>query len=287
VLRLPGARSLIALNSDWESRLATERKKIWSEPVTALQEVRRVTGIRASAHLPAPKVEPGPKVTRKGVSIQHVVLLPEPGIWLPALRFEPEAGTRSGDPVLYLHGSGKQADAGPGGAIETLALTGRTVLAVDLRGLGETSRTPGRDTMGAVLGFNVRDTNLAYLVGKSFVAMRTEDVLACARYLGGSPTGTNGPARVAVVSIGEPGVPALHAVALEPSLFSSLKLQRSLASWVDVVRVPASRNQKVNAIFGALRVYDLTDLVSSLPKDKIAITEPLDATGQPLTAMRR
>jgi dienelactone hydrolase len=284
VLRLPGARSLIAFNADWESRLAPDRTKLWRDPRAALQEVRRLTGIRASTDLPAANVELGRKVVRKGVSIQHVVLRPEPGISLPALRFEPESAARTGDPVLYLHGDGKQIDAGPGGPIEALALSGRTVLAVDLRGLGETRRMPGRDTMGTVLGFNVRDTNLAYLLGKSFVAMRAEDVLACARYLVGSPVGANRPARVAVVSIGEPGVPALHAVALEPELFSSLKLQRSLASWVDVVRAPVSRNQKVNAVFGALRVYDLTDLIASLPKDRVVITDPLDATGQPAQA---
>ena len=140
--------------------------------------------------------------------------------------------------------------------------------------------------MGAVLGFNLRDTNLAYLLGKSFVAMRAEDVLACARYLAGSPDGASRPARVAVVAIGEPGVAALHAAALEPQVFSSLKLQRSLASWLDVVQSPESRNQKVNAVFGALRAYDLTDLVTSLPREKIAITEPVGAAGQPVKSGR-
>ena len=282
VLRLPGARSLIDFNREWESRLTAERRKLWRDPGAALIEIRRITGIRAAADLPAATVEMGRKLGRSGVSIQHVVLHPEPGIWLPALRFEPESDARSGDPVLYLHGEGKQTDAGPGGPIETLARSGRTVLAVDLRGLGETSRPPGRDAMGAVLGFNSRDTNLAYLLGNSFVAMRTEDVLASARYLAGSPGGSSRPARVAVVSIGEPGVPALHAAALEPQLFSSLQLRRSLASWVDVVGAPVSRNQKVNTVFGALRAYDLTDLIASLPKEKIVITEPLDATGQPV-----
>jgi hypothetical protein len=140
--------------------------------------------------------------------------------------------------------------------------------------------------MGPVLGFNSRDANLAYLLGKSFVAMRAEDVLACARYLVDLPGGSNRPAHVAVISIGEPGVPALHAVALEPQLFSSLELQRSLASWVDVVNAAVSRNQTINAVCGALRAYDLTDLIASVPKEKIAITEPLDATGQPVNRVR-
>jgi hypothetical protein len=286
VLRLPGARSLIDFNREWEPRLAAGRKLLWRDKSAALQEVRRITGIRASADLSDARIELGRKLQREGFSIQHVVLQPEPGIWLPALRFEPETGARTGEAVLYLHGEGKQVDAGPGGPIETLVRSGRTVLAVDVRGLGETSRPRGKDAMGAVLGFNSRDANLAYLLGKSFVAMRAEDVLACARYLVNSQPGSSPPARVAVVTIGEPGVPALHAVALEPSLFSSLKIQRSLASWVDVVRTPVSRNQKVNVVFGALRAYDLPDLVASLPKEKIAITEPLDATGQPVKAGR-
>jgi hypothetical protein len=140
--------------------------------------------------------------------------------------------------------------------------------------------------MAPILGYNSRDANLAYLLGKSFVAMRAEDVLSCARYLAASPSGSSPTTQVAVVTMGEPGVPALHAVALEPQIFSSLKLQRSLASWVDVVRTPASRNQKINTVFGALRAYDLPDLVASLPKEKIAVVEPLDATGQPVKAGR-
>jgi cephalosporin-C deacetylase-like acetyl esterase len=286
VLRLPGARSLIDFNRDWEPRLTAGRKQLWQDKSAGLQEVRKVTGIRPAAALGSAKVETGRKLTRQGVSIQHVVLQPEPGIWLPALRFEPDAAARTGDPVLYLHGDGKQVDAGPGGPIEKLALSGRTVLAVDVRGLGETARPRGKDAMAPILGYNSRDANLAYLLGKSFVAMRAEDVLSCARYLAASPSGSSPTTQVAVVTMGEPGVPALHAVALEPQMFSSLKLQRSLASWVDVVRTPASRNQKINTVFGALRAYDLPDLVASLPKEKIAVVEPLDATGQPVKAGR-
>jgi cephalosporin-C deacetylase-like acetyl esterase len=281
VLRLPGARTLIDLNGDWESRLAAERARLWRDPGAALREIRRITGIRPAADLPAVKVEFGRKLGRNGVAIHQMILQPEPGIWLPALRFEPESARRTGDPILYLHGRGKQVDAAPGGPIETLALSGRTVLAVDLRGLGETSRPSGPDAMGAILGFNSRDTTLAHLLGKSFVAMRAEDVLVCARYLASLADSASRPARVAIVAKGEPGVPALHAAALEPQLFSSLELQQSLASWADVARSPESHNQKINVVFGALRAYDLPDLVASLPRDKCRIVDPRDAQGPP------
>ena len=281
VLRFPGAKSLVALNRDWEARLATQRRKIWQDRTSALAEVRRITGIRAAANLPEAEVELAGKSERTGCSVEKVILKPEPGIWLPALRFEPKDSKRSGGPVLYLHGGGKQADAGPGGPIEALALTGRTVLAVDLRGIGETLHPQGKGDLGTLLGTNSTESTLAYLLGKSFVAMRAEDVLSCSHYLLKTVGAAPHSAQVAVVAIGETGVPALHAVALEPSLFSSLKLERALQSWVNVVGTPASLNQKNSVVFGALRAYDLPDLAGSLSSVKIEILGALNAEGRP------
>ena len=81
-------------------------------------------------------------------------------------------------------------------------------------------------------------------------------------------------------------MPALYAAVLEPQLFGLVKISRSLASWADVVRTPVSRNQQVNTVFGALRASDLPDLARSLPAEKIAVTESLDATKNLLEAAR-
>lgn len=280
VLRLPGARSLFDLNREWEERLATGRRALWRNPAGALTEVRKVSGIRRLADLPAPAVKPVRTLPRPGYSVQQIVLEPEAGIRLPALRFEPAAGPARGDPVLYLHGEGKQVDASPGGPIERLVREGHTVLAVDLRGLGETGRAPARDAVGAMLGGLTREVSLAELVGRSFVSMRAEDVLACVRYL--QPSG-----RVALVARGEAGVPALHAAALEPQAFSAVRLERTVASWADVVRTPLARNQRINTIFGALRVYDLPDLAATLAREVLTVIEPLDALGRPLAPSAR
>lgn len=280
VLRLPGARSLFDLNREWEERLAAARRALWRDPAAALAEVRKVSGIRRLSALPAPTVKPGRTVQRAGYSLQQIVIEPEAGIQLPALRFEPAAGPARGDPVVYLQGEGKHVDAAPGGAIERLVREGRTVLAVDLRGLGETGRGPARDAVGTMLGGLTREVSLAELVGRSFVTMRAEDVLACVRYL--QPSG-----RVALVARGEAGVPALHAAALEPQVFSTVRLERTVASWADVVRTPLARNQRINTIFGALRVYDLPDLAATLAREALTVVEPLDALGRPLAAAAR
>jgi hypothetical protein len=106
--------------------------------------------------------------------------------------------------------------------------------------------------------------------------MRAEDVLVCARFLReryGEP--------VALVAVGSVGVPGLHAAALEPDLFSSVKLVRTLTSWSNVIEHGRSVNQQVNAVHGALTSYDLPDLAGILG-EKLIIKEPLDALGGPV-----
>jgi hypothetical protein len=67
-------------------------------------------------------------------------------------------------------------------------------------------------------------------------------------------------------------------------LFSSLRLENTLTSWVDVLRTPLALNQNVNSVFGALRAYDLTDLAASLPRGLLTNINPLDAKGEPVIA---
>ena len=100
--------------------------------------------------------------------IEKLVLEPEPGIQLPALLFSPPKP--DAEAVLYLHGQGKQADAAEGGPIEQLVAKGHIVLAVDLRGMGETENR-GKKWYGATFGPAAGEYFLAYLLGKSLVGL--------------------------------------------------------------------------------------------------------------------
>ena len=278
VMKLLGARSVYDLNEDDEKELAGRRAAAWGRevPVPALlQQVRRVTGIRKLEDLPKPAVESLGTVERPGYRIEKLLLKPEEGIWLPALRWVPE--TEAKRVVLYLHESGKAADAGPGGPIEKLVQAGDVVIAVDLRGTGQTQHArpekpgdpPPTDTSGVYL---------AYLLGRSYVAARAEDVLVCARYAAGqSPVGSR--RGVYLVAVGNVGVPALHAAALEPGLFEAVKLVRTLSSWSDVIHRRLSRDQLLNVVHGALMYYDLPNLRQSLGK-KFTESETIDALGR-------
>jgi dienelactone hydrolase len=281
VMLMPGEKSVFDLNADAEKKLAGERRALWAKG-DALAKVRETAGVRPLDTLQPAKCRAVGSVERQGYRIEKLVLEPETGIVLPALAVIPPKP--DGNAYLYLHGQGKQTDAAPGGPIEQLVTQGHLVLAVDLRGLGETeekSRKWYSGSFGPVAG----DFYHSYLLGRSLVGMWTEDALVCARFLAGyEAKGT--PRKVHLVGVGAAGIPALHAAALEPQLFASLTLRRTLSSWASVLREPAAKDQLITAIHGALKVYDLPDLVTAFGKDKVTIEEPTNADGTVITSAK-
>ncbi len=274
VMNLEGARSTYDSNRDCERELAARREQLWSTAPRAdlLGQVRRLAGVRTLAELPEPRVvEMREVVERDALSIQKVAVTLEEGLHLPALVFRPRGGP-AGNDVLYVHEGGKEADAGPGAPIEKLVEAGRVVIAVDLRGLGETQSKAGWG--GDLFGPDVKDVLTAYLLGRSYVGMRAEDIMTCARLIG-----QRSERPVDLVAVGHVCVPALHAAALEPELFDSVRLVRGLVSWSNVIEMGRSRGQLVNIVHGALGLYDLPDLARLLG-DRLKIEQPLNALGE-------
>ncbi|UCE46532.1 MAG: hypothetical protein JSW47_13020, partial [Phycisphaerales bacterium] len=202
----------------------------------------------------------------------------EDGIYIPALMFVPKQISSQGV-VLYVHEKGKAAEASPGGLIEKFVKAGQVVLAVDLHGTGETQKISQRYlSFKPHFGSDWQDVFMAYLLGRSYVGMRAEDVLICARLLHERQTGS-----LTLIAVGNVSVPALHAAALESDLFNSVKLMHPLASWSNVVELGRSNNQLVNTVHGALTVYDLPNLAETLG-DKLTVEAPLNALGKPIKA---
>jgi hypothetical protein len=73
----------------------------------------------------------------KSCTITKLAITAEDGLKLPALLFVPKQP--GGKATLYLHGSSMKEDAAAGGRIEQLLQQGHTVLAAELRGIGETA----------------------------------------------------------------------------------------------------------------------------------------------------
>jgi len=274
VMLVPAERSVFDLNADYERQLASRRKQLWSTATRddLRQRIRNLTGSRHLADIPHLHAAKTADIARDGYRIEKLLLTRTGGIPLPALLFVPPKP--DGRPCLYLNGAGKQADAAAGGPIEKLVRQGHRVLAIDLSGIGETERRDNRRigwTTG-LFGPDYHEFMLAYLLGKSFVGIRTEDILAGARFLRETSSTGKQPSRIDLVGIGQAGIPALHAAALEPKLFASLMLKTTPSSWSKIVRTPVTSNQLVGTVHAALTVYDLPDLIKlAEPKTPVTI----------------
>lgn len=277
VMQLDKERSVLDMNRGIAATLEPKRRQFWKQTARedALQKVRELAGIRRLADLPPVKHRKIGTLERKGYRIDKLILEWEAGIVLPALAFVPPQPKES---VLYVHGDGKKADAAPGGPIEKLVREGKLVLAVDLRGLGETEGKGARDWSRGLFGPNGQEFFIAYLLGKSLVGQRTEDILASARFLA-TYESSEKPRPLHLVGSGVAGIPALHAMALERHLFASLALRQTLNSWTSVLHTPLPKNQLTSLVHGALRYYDLPDLERSLVGAHVVVEDRLDAAG--------
>lgn len=263
---LGGARSVMDFNVEAAEAAADRRRDLWQNEnrATSLGVVRKLVGTREAATMPAAKPEMLGTLLRDGYTIEKRTLTPDGGIALPALLFRP--AKPAGRTIVYLHAAGKQADAATGGPIERLVGEGATVLAVDLRGCGETGSGGGSSA-----GFF--DAITTYLLGKSLVGGRCEDIFAVVRHLRESeaPPGD----KLELVAIGSLTVPALHAAALADRPFDRVTLRGGVTSWMQVIRNPHVPHQLANIVHGAMLDYDLTDLANTLPSGTLTLEEPI------------
>ncbi len=264
VLRLSGERSVFDLNAEIERGLTEKRREFWAKtpPAEALERVRQIAGIRPLDKLVEPRMVEAGRVDRDGYHIDKFVLHTDSGVPLPGLTYHP--ATPGADAYLYLHDGGKVADGAVGGPIEKLVREGSVVVAVELRGTGETAR----DKPDAMLG-QWKSFYLAYLLGQPLVGLHTEDTIAAGRFVANYKTKV--PRKVHLVAVGHASVPALHAAAFAPDLFASVTLKDPLEAWSPVVSQPVPAGQLTSTVHGALQVYDLPDLVRIVGPEKVRI----------------
>ncbi len=280
---LPEARSVFDLNLAEYERLAEQRIANWQDPAVALVKVAQRAGIRSWQDLAPPVSKKIGELTLDSLRVEQWILEPEPGILLPALLYRPAETPEKPRYIVYLHAAGKQARFREGDqehSAESLAREGAIVLAIDLRGLGETAPGDGK-WYHTRFGEDARQVTIAYLLGRSYVGLRAEDLLATLKWLR-TPEGFGPDAQLELISVGEVGPPVLHAACLAPpELVSRVQLREMLQDWKTIVKADVSEDQVVNLVHGALRDYDLTDLIDHLG-DRVQIHDPLDAMGKPI-----
>ncbi len=253
VLLTPGERSVFEINAEIAIALRKSRESTWlrMDDVAKKKTIRETIGARADDTTPS--IEKLGIIERDFCKITKVAIAAEEGLRLPALLFVPKKPSRKA--TLYLHGTSMKTDAAPGGPIEQLVQQGHTVLAAELRGIGETETGLRRKVFGAGrFGRDNLEILTAYLMGKSYVGMRTDDVGRWTRVLKTMAD------EVHLLAIGEAAIPALHAAALDRTAYKSTTLREMIPSWDSLVSATEAVDQSVNTVHGVLRHYDLPDL---------------------------
>lgn len=265
-LLLDGERSVYDLNVERAAEFAVRRAALWQPAAQAetLAKVRQLVGVRPLDKFTPPKFEDVGRVNREGYHIDKVILRTDSTVPIPALTYHPPHPVD--DAYVYLHDGGKTADGGPGGPIEKLVNDGYAVVAIDLRGTGETAA--GTAKPDPLLG-DWKPFSLAYLLGRSQVGIHTEDALAAGHFV--AYYKRKMPRKVHLVGVGQAGIVALHAAALEPQLFASVTVRDTITSWTNVVGQKVPRGQLPSTVHGALKVYDLPDLAQAIGPKKLKV----------------
>ena len=222
------------------------------------------------------------ELERGEISIEKLALYTEADIYLPCLFFKPDG--RAKFPVVLLADSkGKTAD---GGALALqLAAAGYGVLAVDLRGCGETKITrtnPERDGAGGLMAQTLGvEASVAYdglKLGRSIFAMRVYDLLKTAGSLMSRPD-VDREAGLALIGRSSCGPPALYAAALETRIKAVL-VDSSLVSFSALTRPGVYSYHFIDFLPRALCFNDLEHLAGGLALGSFWTLNTLDQRGR-------
>ena len=244
VSELPGFRSIYELLKDDLKKAREGRAPARPQAET----VRRLAGIRPLGDIKVAAVEIARQET-DGLTVVKTAFQFEGGLLVPAVTLVPKDASKA--PVLLAGDAGRGAFLG---RVEELLAQGTPVMVADVVGAGEIGAMKHK-----FYGAKNDDEEIAvlyYMLGKSLVGVRAEELLVLARHL----KGAFGAAPVLEAS-GRMAIPAAHALAVARDLVAGLKIADAPASWTEVVEESLSYPY-ANAVNGALLRYDWTDLLN-------------------------
>jgi hypothetical protein len=176
VLLLAGEKSVFDLNVERGQVFAKEREAFAKLPPNEARDViRRVVGVRKLEDIPEATFRIVGRAQVNGYEIRKLVMEVDDGVAVPILRILPEKP--SGVQTLYL------SDAGKAGCLENPLVIkeledGNEIWALDFRGMGELRHPSSNNMLG-----DWKTSSLAYLLGKSLVGQRCEDLMNFIRFM--------------------------------------------------------------------------------------------------------
>ncbi len=241
-------------------------------PVTT-SDIRALTAIAINPGGSARSLTVHRSYSRAGYKLETVSYQSEPGIQIAGLLLTPDRAGRH-PAALVVDSRPKEILARAGGDLEDLVQSGYLVLAIQPRGVPEA----GPSQRGNILG-DYRDAARAYVVGKTLIGMRAEDVIRAVDCLAARPDVD--PAAITAIGQGPMGVSVLHAAVLDTRI-GRVVLQQALLSYRLALDHPINRELYDVLVPGVLKKYDLPELVAAIKPRTVVLLNPIDQLGRPI-----
>lgn len=265
--------SVNANNLRLADSLADNREAFWSENTkdSCLNMVKQLI-VYEPYQEPLVAADSG-TIDRGEYTIEKINILCGDDVPVPGLVFTSKTKPASSPAILYIDGRGKDFDAGEGEWIEKLVVdSGYIVFAVDVRGFGETTDNPAKNE-GKHKNNEHRNAVISLYAGKTLIGQRVTDIMKSLDVL--LARGDVDTSKINIVGIGRGGPVVMHAAALEEK-FKTTTIRLSDSSWVKIVGSPNATNKMTHLVPGALKYYDLPDIVASIsPRPVYYADEPV------------
>jgi dienelactone hydrolase len=213
-----------------------------------------------------------------GLTIEAVDVPSVADVHLPVWLFRPKQDNSSKPVLLILHPKGRNAAWGEAELFQQLALSGHTVCAADVRGIGDLSPefSPGAPDYARSHELEEDYAWSSLILGRPLVGQRVTDILALTQ---GLRTGLGLEGRkIAIAAFGNMTVPALFAGAIDPGI-DRLYLAGGLSSYRNIVETEYHRHTFADFVPNILAHTDLPEIVAGLAPRPVVIAGPVDAQG--------
>ncbi|MBI2687087.1 MAG: acetylxylan esterase [Acidobacteria bacterium] len=235
----------------------------------AVEDARRLSGYQPIPG--APPVTGYGTIRKKGYRIEKLTYQSEPGISIPAILAIPDGAAGKRSAIIYAAGTGKASVASK---LESWMAQGSIVLAIDIRGLGELAK---ERTMSDAWFGDTSNIFAALLIGRSMPGMRALDIVRAVELLSARPDVD--PAKITGIGIGRASVGMLYAAVFDDRL-RSLELDGLLTSYQSIVDARLHRNAFEHVVQGAIRHYDIDDLLKVISRRPVKVRNRVGPLGE-------
>ncbi|NQT86207.1 acetylxylan esterase, partial [bacterium] len=221
----------------------------------------------------APHTRQNGVIFRGKIGIEMLSYQSERGVTVPALLFVPDTEPGAWPGIVYVHEGGKEIESGALGAIHMLTSQGNAVLAIDVRGVGETQSGLAQYHERPYTGADGYHAYQYAMLGRTLLGRRVHDVLRSVAVLAERPEVLS--EAISVVGQGEGGILALFAAALDERIGTAVCCQ-SLMSYRDIATHEFHAWRPGHFIHGFLQEADLGRVAACVAPRRLILAGPVD-----------